>query len=155
MNTHITAQQDAIKIDLVPELHASGGYENLVTAFDLCSRYLFPYPTIAKVINNMTKHVYLPTTRISDKGSTSVSHVIKEVTGVLGMILKHATTKHVRTIGLLERSHASIKQALKVETGELKPLWHKYVRIVVLIYNTFYLTGVGSEPSRVFHGHIP
>ena len=114
-----------MQIDLVPELPPSGGYENIVTAMDVFSRYLFAYPTsnqdaetIAKVlINTMTKHAYLPTTVISDKGTAFMSHVSKEVAGVLGITLKHATTKHAQIIGLLERSHASIKQALKIETG--------------------------------------
>ena len=119
-NEHITAPEDAMQIDLVPELPPSGGYTNIVTAIDVFSRYLFAYPTsnqdantIAKVlINIMTKHAYLPTTLISDKGTAFMSHVIKEVAGVLGIIPKHATTKHAQTIGLLERSHMSIKQAL-------------------------------------------
>ena len=84
-----------------------------------------------------------------------MSHVIKEVAGVLGITLKHATTKQAQTIGLLERSHASIKQALKIETGEWRSLWHKYINIAVLNYNTFYHTSIGCEPSRVFHGRIP
>ena len=162
-NEHITAPEDAIQIDLVPELPPSGGYENIVTAMDVFSRYLFAYPTanqdaktIAKVlINIMTKHAYLPTTLISDKGTAFTSHVIKEVAGVLGVTLKHATTKHAQTIGLLERSHASIKNALKIETGERRSLWHKYINIAVLNYNTSYHTSIGCEPSRVFPGRIP
>ena len=74
---------------------------------------------------------------------------------VLGITLKHATTKHAQTIGLLERSHASIKQALKIETGERRSLWHKYINIAVLNYNTSYHTSIGCEPGRVFHGRIP
>ena len=113
-NEHITAPEDAMQIDLVTGLPASGGYENIVTAFDVFSRYLFAYPTsnqdaktITKVsINIMTKHAYLPSTLISDKVTAFMSHVIKEVAGVLGITLKHATTKHAQTIGLLERSHA-------------------------------------------------
>ena len=74
-NEHITAPEDAMQIDLVPELPPSGGYENSVTAMDVISRYLFAYPTanqdaktIAKVlINIMIKHAFLPTTLISDK----------------------------------------------------------------------------------------
>ena len=162
-NEHITAPEDGIQVDLVPELTTSGGYENIVTAMDVFSRYLFAYPTsnqdaktIAKVlINIMTKHAYLPTTLISDKGTAFISHVISEVAGVLGITLKHATTKHAQTIGLLERSHASIKQALKIETGERRSLWHKYVNIAVLNYNTSYHTSIGCEPSRDFHGRIP
>ena len=162
-NEHITAPEDAIQIDLVPELPPSGGYENIVTAMDVFSRYLFAYPTAnqdaktsAKVlINIMTKHAYLPTTLISDKGTAFTSHVIKEVAGVLGVTLKHATTRHAQTIGLLERSHASVKKALKIETGERRSLWHKYINIAVLNYNTSYHTSIGCDPSRVFHGRIP
>ena len=84
-----------------------------------------------------------------------MSHVIKEVAGVLGITLKHATTKHAQTIGLLERPHASIKQALKNEPGERRSMWHKYINIAVLNYNTSYHTSFDCEPSRVFHGRIP
>ena len=162
-NEHITAREDAMQIDLVPGLPPSGGNENIVTAMDVFSRYLFAYPTsnedvktIANVIINiMTKHAYLPTTLISDKGTAFTSHVIKEVAGVLGITLKHATTKHAQTFGLLERSHASIKQSLKIETGERRSLWHKYISIAVLNYNTSYHSTIGCEPSRVFHGRIP
>ena len=92
---------------------------------------------------------------ISDKGTAFTSHVIKEVAGVLRITLKHATTKHAQTIGLLERSHASIKQSLKIETGERKSSLHKYISIAVLNYNTSYHSSFGCEPSRVFHGRIP
>ena len=144
------------------KLPPSGGYENIVTAMDVFSRYLFAYSTSnqdaktnAKVlINIMTKHAYLPTTLISDKGTAFMSQTIKEVTGVFGITLKHDTTKHAQTIGLLERSHASIKQALKNETGERRSLWHKYINIAVLNYNTSYHTSIGCEPSRVFPGRI-
>ena len=162
-NEYITAPQDAMQIDLGPGLPPSGGYENIVTAIDVFSRYLFAYltsnqdaETVAKVIINiMTKHANLTTTLISDKGTAFTSHVIKVVAGVLRITLKHATTKHAQRYGLLERSHASIKQALKIETGEGRSLWHKYVSIAVLLYNTSYHASIGCEPSRVFHGRIP
>ena len=94
---------------------------------------LFAYPTsnqdaktIAKVIINiMAKHAFLPTTLISDKGTAFMSDVIKQVASVLSITLKHATTKHAQISGLLERSHASIKQALKIDTSERRSLWHK------------------------------
>ena len=65
-NEHVTAPQDAMQIDLLPELPPSGSYTNIVTAMDVFSRYLFAYPTsnqdaktIAKVlIIIVTKHAY-------------------------------------------------------------------------------------------------
>ena len=162
-NEYITAPEEAMQIGLVAGLPPSGGFENIVTAMDVFSRYLFAYSTsnqdaklIAKVINsNMTKHAYLTTTLISDKGTVLSSHLIKEVADVLGVTLKHATTKHAQTSRLLERAHVSIKQILKIETAELRSLWHKYVTIAALNYNTSYHTIIGCEPSRVFHGRIP
>ena len=162
-NDYITAQEDAMQIDLVPGLPLSGGYENIVTSVDVFSRYIVPYPTsnqeaetFANVIFNiLTRHAYLLTILISDKGTAFMSLVIEEVAGVIGITLKHATTKHARTIGLFERSHASIKQELKIETGERRSLWHKYVSIAVLIHNTSYHASIGCEPSRVFHGRTP
>ena len=152
-----------MQIDLVPGLPPCGGFGNIVTAMEVFSRYLFAYPTsnqdaktIAKVlINIMTEHAHLPTTLISDKVTVFTSHVIKEVAGVLGITVKHATTKNAQTIGLLEQSHASIKQTLKIETGERRSLWHKYLSIAVLNYNTSCHASFGCEASRVFHGCIP
>ena len=134
-----------------------------MTDMDVFSRYLFAYPTsnqdvktIAKVlINIMTKHTYLPMTLIADKGTDFMPHVIKELAGVLGITLNHATTKHAQTIGLFERTHASIKQTLKIQTRERRSIWHKYVSIADLNYDTSYHTSIGCEPSRVFHGRIP
>ena len=108
-NEHIIDPEDAIQIDLVPKLPPSVGYENIGTDMDVFYRYLFAYPTsnqevktIAKfIINIMTKHGYLPTALVSDKVTAFLSHVIKEVAGVLGITLQHATTKHAQTIGLL------------------------------------------------------
>ena len=159
---HITAPKDAMQLDLVPELPRSGGNENIVTAMDVFCCFLFTYPTsnqdakaFAKILINITtKHAYIPTTLISDKGSDFVFHVIKEVAGVLGITPKPAPTKHAKTTGLLERSHASIKQRLKIQTGE-RILWHKYFSFAVVSYNTSYHTRIECEPSRVFHGCIP
>ena len=127
---NITAPGDAMQIDLVPDLPPSGGYENIVTAMDVFSRYLFASfissqdaKTIEKVIINiMTKHAYLPTTIISDKGSVFMSQVIKEVAEFLGITLQHATTKHAQTFGMLGRTHASLKKILKIETGERRSM---------------------------------
>ena len=103
----------------------------------------------------MTKHAYLPTAIIPGKGSTLVSEVIKEVANVTGITLEHATTKHAQTIGKLEKTQASSKKALKIETDERRSMCRNYVIIAVTNYNTFYHTSIGCEPNRVFQGHNP
>ena len=48
-----------------------------------------------------------------------MSHVIEEVAGVLVLAPNHANTKHAQTLGMLERSHVSIKQVLRKQASEV------------------------------------
>ena len=117
--------EDLMQIDLLPEVPPSGNYENILTAIDVFSRYAFAYPvsnptavnTAKVIIDIMTRHAYLPTLIITDKGSVFVSQLIHEVAEILGINLKHATTKHAQTIGVLERAHATVKTSLKMASG--------------------------------------
>ena len=74
---------------------------------------------------------------------------------MLGVELKHASTKHAQTIGMLERTHATVKTHLKAATGEFRNIWHKFLPLVVLNHNTTYHASLGCEPTCVFHGRIP
>ena len=58
-NEHITAPEGAMQIDSVPELQPSDGYENIVTAMDVFSRYLSASPTSnqdAKKVKSLHYH---------------------------------------------------------------------------------------------------
>ena len=120
--------EDAMQIDLLPNLPTSGGYQTVMTAIENVSRYLFAYPLIeatatnvAKVLMDiMTKHSCLPTTLITDKESAFTSTIIAEITQSLGITLQCATTKHPQTIGKFERTHASLKTNLKMASGEYR-----------------------------------
>ena len=117
-----------------------------------------PNPTAVNtaevIIDILTRHAYLPTLIITDKGSVFVSQVIHEVAEILGINLKHATTKHAQTIGVLERAHATIK-TLKMASGEDRKQWHNNLPLAILNYNTTYHSSIDCEPSRVFHGRVP
>ena len=142
--------EDARQIDLLPNLPPSGGYENIITAMDVFSRYLFAYPVIdpsatntAKVtIDIMTKHTYLPTTLITDKRTACTSKLVVEFAQILGIQMKCPTTKHPQTIGKLERTHASLKTNLKMASGDYRQQWHKYLPLAVSTYNTTYHPGM-------------
>ena len=134
-----------------------------MTAIDVFSRYSFAYPVtritataVSKVIMDiLCKHTYLPTTIITDLGTQFNAQITHEIAAVLGIELKHATMKHAQTIGLLERTHASVKTHLKAARGEFRNNWHKYLPLAVLNHNTTYHASLGCEPSQVFHGRIP
>ena len=155
--------EDAMQIDLLPNLPTSGGFQTVMTAIDVFSRYLFAYPlteatatNVAKVlIDIMTKHSYLPTTLITDKGSAFTSTIIAEITQILGITLECATTKHPQTIGKLERTHASLKTNLKMASGEYRRQWHKYLPLAVLNYNTIITPVMDASRVKSFMAEFP
>ena len=138
--------EDAVQIDLLPNLPPSGGYENIITGMALFSRYLFAYPvtdasatnTAKVIIDIMTKYTYLPTTLITDKGTAFTSKLVAEIAHFLGLQMKCATTKHPQTIDKLERTHACLKTNLKMASGDYRQQWHKYWLLAVINYNTTY-----------------
>ena len=160
---HVLGPEDILEIDILPNLPNSAGYQNIVTMIDVFSRYLFAYPTqdaTAKTIGRcivdvMTRHAYLPMLILTDKGSQFRSEIVAKITRILEIQISHASTKHAQTMGILEKTHASIKTALKISSGERRSMWHKYVQIAVMNYNTTYHETLGCEPSTVFHGRIP
>ena len=163
-NTEFTlGPEDCLEVDILPNLPSSNGYQHIVTMMDVFSRYLFAYPTqdmtaktVARcIIDVMTRHCYLPTVILTDKGSQFRSEIVDQIARTLDMRISHATTKHAQTIGILERTHASLKTSLKISTGERRSMWHKYVQIAVMNYNTSYHESLGCEPTTVFHGRIP
>ena len=103
----------------------------------------------------MTRHAYLPTLILSDKGTHFRSEVVAEITQIPEIQITHASTKHAQTIGILERTHDSIKTALKTSTGERRSIWPKFFQIAAMNYNTTYHETLGCGPSTVFHGRTP
>ena len=123
---HVLGPEDILEIDILPNLPNSAGYQNIVTLIDVFSRYLFAYPlqnatakTIGRcIVNVMTRHAYLPTLILSDRTSQFRSEVVAETTQILQIQISNASTEHAQTIGILERTQASIKTALKISTDE-------------------------------------
>ena len=87
-------------MDILPNLPPSGGYDLIINAIDVFSRYSFECPVtrinataVARVIIDvLCKHtVYLPTTIITDLGTQFNAQVTHEIAAGLGIQLKHAT----------------------------------------------------------------
>ena len=84
-NTEFTmGPEDCLEVDILPNLPSSNGYQHIITMMDVFSRYLFAYPTqditaktVARcLIDVMTRHCYLPTVILTDKGSQFRSEVV-------------------------------------------------------------------------------
>ena len=149
--------------ELLPNLPPNLGYENLLTAIDVLSRYPFAYTlTHASAINVanvlidiMTKHAYPQTTLITDRGSVFTSTINAEITQILRKKIKCATPKHLQTIGKLERTHESLKTNLILACEEYCRQWHNHLSLAVVNNNTSCHASIGCAPTRVNHGRVP
>ena len=154
--------EDLLEIDLVGKMPGSQ-FKFVLTGIDVFTRYLFGLPlrsadaeSVAKGLTSIFfRHSYLPKTILTDLGTVFTGNLIKNLSKTLGVKLKHATLKHAQTIGLLERSHASFKRALKVNENQLSSDWYNYVDVAVFAHNTTYHKAIGCPPSLLFHGREP
>ena len=123
--------EDLMQTVLLLRLPPSGGYEKNITSNDVFSEnaidYPVPNPTAVSPaefnIVNMIKQAYLPSLVLTHKGSVFVLQVTHEVAEILGVSLKHATTKQAQPIGVPERTHATIETSLEMETGDYRKQW--------------------------------
>ena len=135
----------------------------MLTGIDVFTKYLFAAPlrrVTAKAVTDILtqtflKHAYIPQVILTDKGSQFTSNLMKDVTLLLDIELKHATVKHAQTIGLLERAHAGIKKCLKIYENEEHTDWYKFLDYAVFAHNTSYNAATRTTPSDLFHGRTP
>ena len=65
--------EDAIQIDLLPNLLTSGGYQTVMTAIDVFSRYLFAYPLTEATATNVDKVSNEIMTKLSNLATTLIT----------------------------------------------------------------------------------
>ena len=157
---------DILEIDLVGKFDKTAGptpYCHILTGIDVFSQYLFAIPMkrvsaieVAKTLVQLfLQHAYIPRKILTDKGTAFGGRLIKELAKLLNIEIEHATTKHARTIGALERRHAGLKKTLKIFEGPQKRNWHEFVSYAMYTHNTSYNAKTRCTPADLFHGHSP
>ena len=104
---------DLFEKDLVGKMPGSQ-FKFALTGLDVFIRYLFALQlrcvdakSVAKALtSSFFRYAYLPKTILADLGTVFTANLIRNLTKMLGIQLKHATLKHPQSIGLSERRHA-------------------------------------------------
>ena len=147
---YITLREVALQTNLGLALPSSSDYKDTVTDMDVFARQGFAYRLTSKeaktifgvITNNMTKHAFLPTSIISKKESTFVSHVKQQAFWKSAWNIYRSS--FYRLLNWMKEHTCHQKQALKIGTGE----W-------ILKYKTSYQSCNGCQHSWVFHGPLP
>ena len=153
---------DQLQIDIVGPF-PSPVYKYALSAIDVFSKYFFAVPltrisavSIAKTLADIFfRHSYIPEKILSDLGTGFTSKLFHELTKLLDIELQHASLKHPQTVGVVERSLASLKRIIKIHTDEVWTDWYKYVDLTCFIHNTSFHLSIGCTPSQLFHRRLP
>ena len=116
---------DLMEVDIVGPLPASNGFTHILTAIHVFSRYLFAVPlrkpdtpsVVNALLSVFSKHAYVSTHILTDKGSVFTAELFQQLTKTIGIEISHATIKHAQTIGIVEGSHAKPKKILKIHVN--------------------------------------
>ena len=156
--------EDAMQIDLLPNLPPSGGYERKRPNSNWCILQIFvrlsPYSCISDQCSKSAHWhydqacIFTDNTQYWQRYCIYVYNQCRDYAN-FGHNTQMCRTKHPQTIGKLERTHASLETNLKMACGEYRRQWHKYLPLAVLNHNTSYHASIRCEPTRVFHGRIP
>ena len=103
------------QVDLVGPLQ-SPLYRYVLTGIDVFTKYISAVPltngrseSVARELASIFfRHCYLPKTILSELGITFVSDLMHELNKLLEIKLEHASLKHPRTVGVVERSHSAL-----------------------------------------------
>ena len=138
-------------------------YKNILTANDVFSKNLFAVPlttvsdstVTSALVSILFNHSYIPKEIMPDLGTQFVSELLHELTKLLEFEISHASLKHLKTIGVVKRSHAALARILRLNSNQAFTNWHKYVPLATFIHNTSYHTSIGCSPTVLFHGREP
>ena len=97
-----------------------------MSPIDVFSKYIFVAPitsthagAIEKVLVPLFfQQSYIPTTILSDLGTSVDARLLHELTDLLEIMLQHASLKHPQTSGVIERSRSALKRFLILHTDE-------------------------------------
>lgn len=156
-----------VEIDFItniPSKNSNTEYSIMVTCDRLTKMahlYAFPgLPTANDAAIAFLKSVFylhgLPQKMITDRGSQFTSDLWREITNILSINHKMATTGHHTTLGQVERLNQSIEQFIRCFLRAFPSEdWIDWLYLVEFIYNNSQNSSTGQPPFLAFNGFLP
>ena len=136
-----------LQLNRVPKNHITPKithFKYVLSGIDVFTKYLSAvslangYADIVarELVKVFFQHNYNPKRILSDLGTNFKWELMSELASILEVKYKHASLKHMQTIGAAERLHGPLQRILKLNTEEQWKDWHNYVPLSTFIHNT-------------------
>ena len=125
--------------------------------------YATPYPEaialpsneterVAEALAEMFSRVGVPDEMLMDCGSQLTSEIMKEVARLLSLQQLTTSAFHAQCSGLLERSHAALKQMLRRMCAERPKDWDRYLPALLFAVREKPQESLGFLPFELLYG---
>ena len=148
-----------VAVDIVgPLQRTKQGNKYVLTFMDFATRYPEAIPlrkidaaTVAEALCQIFTRLGLPQEILSDQGSNFMSHLMKQVTEILGIDRIRTSPYHPQTNGMLERFHATLKSMIRKSSRE-KNQWDLYLPYACFAFRDTTHSATGYTPFQLLFG---
>ena len=157
----VTGPGDRWAVDcLGPFVESTQKNRYVVVFTDYCTRWVecFPVPNIeARTIADllvkeiMSRHG-APRTLLSDRGSNSLSSLVKEICFLMNTHKIFTTSYRPQTDGLVERYNGTLAQCISMYVDANKKNWDEHLNAIQFAYRTAPSDVLGESPFFMMYG---
>ena len=131
----------------------------ILTMMDYATRYpeAIALPSIenervAEALVKMFSRVGVPDEMLTDCGSQFTSEIMKQVARLLSLQQLTTSAFHAQCNGLVERSHATLKQMLRGMCAERPKDWDRYLTALLFAVREVPQESLGFSPFELLYG---
>lgn len=106
-------------------------------------------------MEKIISHHGVPVELLSDRGAAFLSHLLKEVCGLLGIHQLNTTSYHPQTDGLVERFNRTLTDMLAKRVDKSGRDWDSHLPYVLFAYRTSRQEWTGESRFFQLYGHDP
>ncbi|BES97092.1 multicellular organismal development [Nesidiocoris tenuis] len=148
-----------VHVDVVGPLPPSRGATYLLTCTDRFTRWIEALPmenqtaeTVAfTFFNGWVARFGTPLTMVTDQGRSFTSNLFHQVASILGIEIRHTSSYHPQTNGLLERQHRALKAAIMARTDRPER-WMQELPVVLLGLRSSVKVDLDTSSANLVYG---
>ena len=159
-NLRGSTANEVLYLDYIFLEKVKNGFRYALTIIDSFTRFVSVYPsrhnracdTARFLYDYVIRHGRIPSIISTDRGSHFVGQVMKEFCKHLGIKHNIHCAYRPQSTGILERSHRTLKNSLKIVAKELNKPWPEVLNQVVAAMNACHNSATKCSPFYAMYG---